>query len=112
MGKRITHSAINKIIESQKNSGLSIDSYCKKHKISKSTFWYWRKRHSRKSQQKQGSSFIKILPVAIEQHSTIEVKIGSAVICIKEGCSETTVKMVLNAAKSIYSDTGVANHAS
>ena len=68
---------IVKLIEAQKDRGLTINAFCKKHQIPISTIWYWRKQFSGKTKNK-GSTFVKVLPVSIMQPSAIEVKIGPA----------------------------------
>jgi transposase-like protein len=69
-----------RIIEAQRQSGLTVVEFCRQQSIAKATFWYWRKRllatHKHYSMAKPAPNFLPV-PLVTPLTERIEVELGT-----------------------------------
>ena len=82
-----------KIIEAQGQTALTVVAFCRRHRIAKATFWYWRRRllttHQQFGVAKPAQRFLAV-PVLTPVVERIEVELGT--MCVRlEGADATRV---------------------
>ena len=69
-----------RIIEAQRQSGLTVVEFCRRQNIAKATFWYWRKRpvttHKQYPVAKPAAKFLAV-PIVAPVAAHIEVELGT-----------------------------------
>ena len=70
-----------RIIEAQRQSGLTVVEFCRQQSIAKATFWYWRKRllttHKHYPMAKPAPKFLPVPLVTPLTTESIEVELGT-----------------------------------
>lgn len=73
-----------RIIEAQRQSGLTVVEFCRQQSIAKATFWYWRKRllatHKHYPMAKPAPKFLPV-PLVMPLTERIEVELGT--MCVR-----------------------------
>jgi len=98
MGKTNIRSkaAVEKYLTAQRESGLTVEHFCKRHHIALSTFWNWRKRFKAKPDKQPAARFVRILPVPVAPSPEIEIRTGPFAITISAGCDPQLLRNVLS----------------
>lgn len=69
-----------RLIEAQRRSDLTVVEFCRRHRIAKATYWYWRKRLLTTAKQglvaKPTQRFL-ALPIIAPEAERIEVELGT-----------------------------------
>jgi hypothetical protein len=83
----------SRIIEAQRQSPLTVVAFCRRRRIAKATFWYWRKRLATIERQelvaKPAQRFLAV-PIVAPAAAHIEVELGALRLRL-EGMSATRV---------------------
>lgn len=98
MGKTNIRSkaAIEKYLTAQRESGLTVECFCKRHHIALSTFWNWRKRFKATPDKQSAARFVKIVPVPVTSSTAIEIRTGPFAITISAGCDPELLRNILS----------------
>ena len=97
--EKYTEKERKRFIESMKTSGLSIRTFCEKHKINVHTFRYW---INRKLQKSTGNDFLQVptnlYGSQIPSGAEYTISVGNLKVCIPANTSmneiESLIKMV------------------
>lgn len=71
-----------KLIEAQRHSAYTVAEFCRRRRIAKATFWYWRKRlatataAARPVSEEGGANFLAV-PIVVPSAESIEVTAGT-----------------------------------
>lgn len=66
-----------KIIETQRQSDRTVVEFCRRRRIAKATFWYWRKRLVRAANPERGAQRFLAVPIVAPAAAHIEVELGT-----------------------------------
>ncbi|MDO8705941.1 MAG: hypothetical protein Q7J84_13440 [Sulfuricaulis sp.] len=66
-----------KIIEAQRQSDRTVVEFCRRRRIAKATFWYWRKRLVRAANPERGAQRFLAVPIVAPAGAHIEVELGT-----------------------------------
>ena len=66
-----------RIIEAQRQSDRTVVEFCRRRRIAKATFWYWRKRLVRAANPEQGAQRFLAVPIVAPATAHIEVELGT-----------------------------------
>ena len=66
-----------KIIEAQRQSNRTVVEFCRRRRIAKATFWYWRKRLVRAANPERGAQRFLAVPIVAPAAAHIEVELGT-----------------------------------
>ena len=66
-----------RIIEAQRQSDRTVVEFCRRRRIAKATFWYWRKRLVRAANPEQGVQRFLAVPIMAPATAHIEVELGT-----------------------------------
>ena len=79
-----------KIIEAQRQSDQTVVEFCRRRRIAKATFWYWRKRLVRAANPERGAQRFLAVPIVAPAAAHIEVELGT--LCMRlEGLAAARV---------------------
>lgn len=67
----------SRIIEAQRQSPLTVVEFCRRRRIAKATFWYWRKRLVRAANPERGAQRFLAVPIIAPAAAHIEVELGT-----------------------------------
>lgn len=107
MSKEEVRKQWEKRVEEYKASNMSASAWCRANNINPSTFWYWLNRDKTKVNTsvklKKESEQLEWLPIEIKDdkkteinEDTFVVKIGSAIIEVKEGFNRNLFKDIID----------------
>ena len=66
-----------RIIEAQRQSDRTVVEFCRRRRIAKATFWYWRKRLVRAANPERGAQRFLAVPIVAPATAHIEVELGT-----------------------------------
>ena len=66
-----------RIIEAQRQSDRTVVEFCRRRRIAKATFWYWRKRLVRAANPERGAQRFLAVPIVAPAAAPIEVELGT-----------------------------------
>ena len=66
-----------RVIEAQRQSPLTVVEFCRRRRIAKATFWYWRKRLGRTANPDRGAQRFLAVPIVAPAAARIEVELGT-----------------------------------
>ena len=66
-----------KIIEAQRQSDRTVVEFCRRRRIAKATFWYWRNRLARAANPERGAQRFLAVPIVAPATTHIEVELGT-----------------------------------
>ncbi len=66
-----------RIIEAQRQSPLTVVDFCRRRRIAKATFWYWRKRLVRAANPERSGQRFLAVPIVAPAAAHIEVELGT-----------------------------------
>jgi hypothetical protein len=66
-----------RIIEAQRQSDRTVVEFCRRRRIAKATFWYWRKRLVRAANPERGGQRFLAVPIVAPAAAHIEVELGT-----------------------------------
>ena len=79
-----------RIIEAQRQSDRTVVEFCRRRRIAKATFWYWRKRLVRAANPERGAQRFLAVPIVAPAATHIEVELGT--LCMRlEGLAAARV---------------------